>query len=67
MNVATMTEHEWKTIRIESALLDTIENHISKTRIFGAKKYFSRADFVKEACIQLLDKEQSKNKEVATR
>lgn len=65
MSVAIMTKHEWKTIRIEKPLVETIEKHISKARVFGAKKYFSRADFVKEACIQLLDKEN--NQEVATR
>jgi Arc/MetJ-type ribon-helix-helix transcriptional regulator len=48
----------WKTVKIQTGLSDAIDEFISKTARYGTRKYESRADFVQEACVKLLEEEQ---------
>ena len=55
----------WLTFKIERELGKEIDRFVSKVpKRYGSKKYLSRSDFVKRACVLLLEREQ---KEVIAR
>ncbi|MDN5844730.1 MAG: ribbon-helix-helix domain-containing protein [Candidatus Nitrosocosmicus sp.] len=60
MHSTILTHEKWAGVRLEKALCDTIDKFISKRFVYGSKKYDSRADFVKEACIELLNQEEQR-------
>lgn len=48
---------DWITVKIKDDLIKEIDKEIVNTRMFGASKYRSRSDFVKFACVALLQRE----------
>jgi len=64
-----MTEDDWMSVRIEKGLALEMDKLIASpsSRLFGSRKYTSRAHFVKTAIIKLLEQEakaSSSNKKV---
>lgn len=47
----------WITVKIQSELVSEIDKAISKSLRLGVPRYRSRSDFVKEACLKLLESE----------
>jgi hypothetical protein len=60
MSNTTTNTNEWITIKIERALSNQIDATISQVKRYGARKYLSKAEFVTEACIRLLEQEKAK-------
>lgn len=56
MNVKTK-DWDWVTIKVKENLVLEIDKVIAKGVRFGEPKYRSRSDFVKFACLELLQKE----------
>lgn len=44
----------WTQVRIELALMREVDKIVESVHVFGARKYFSRSDFAKEAVLKLL-------------
>jgi len=57
-----MTKDDWITVWLEKSLIREIDKFIlsPKSRHFGSKRYTSRPDFVRDACIKLLEEETKK-------
>jgi metal-responsive CopG/Arc/MetJ family transcriptional regulator len=49
-----VTKDPWTQVRIEFALMQEVDKVIQRERVYGARKYFSRSDFVKDAVLRLL-------------
>jgi len=64
-----MGKDDWITCWVEKALVQEIDKYIAspKSKYFGSKKYTSRPDFIRDACLRLLEKETGKKVEVAAR
>ena len=56
---------EWRGIRVRMSLFKEIEHFLINQNAtkYGTPKYDSKADFVEKACIMLLEKERSREKE----
>lgn len=50
-------DFDWVTIKVKEDLVHEIDKEIANTIKFGVPKYRSRSDFVKFACLALLQKE----------
>lgn len=44
----------WTQVRIEFGLMQEVDKVVQREKVYGAKKYFSRSDFVKDAVLRLL-------------
>jgi Arc/MetJ-type ribon-helix-helix transcriptional regulator len=55
-----ITHMEWSGVRLEKSLVDAIDRFISsqKSTNHGVRRYHSRTDFVREACLRMLDQEE---------
>jgi len=55
----SVMDNTWSQVRLETALTNIIDKTIKHVSISGTgvKKYHSRSDFAREACIELLKKE----------
>jgi metal-responsive CopG/Arc/MetJ family transcriptional regulator len=53
MTVKSSSE-TWTQVRIEMGLMREVDKVIEGVHVFGARKYWSRNDFVKEAVLRLL-------------
>jgi metal-responsive CopG/Arc/MetJ family transcriptional regulator len=60
-------KQKWGGVNIEADLLEEVDKVVSRARDHGARKYLSRADFVREAIHNLLDKEAKKGEEIIVR
>lgn len=47
----------WSTFKLEQSLTNVIDQVVQELFIYGSKKYHSRSDFARVACIELLKKE----------
>jgi len=52
---------DWVTVKIKDDLVSEIDKEIVNSVRFGVPRYRSRSDFVKFACLALLQKERRKN------
>ena len=48
---------DWTSVRLETTLASLIDNVIKELFVYGSRKYTSRSEFTKTACIDLLKKE----------
>ena len=46
---------EWTQVRIEFGLMQEVDKIVQQEKVFGARKYYSRGDFVKAAVLRLLE------------
>lgn len=58
---SNVSKDAWTQVRIESALMLEVDKVIQRERVYGARKYFSRSDFVKDATLRLLKEYDSNN------
>jgi metal-responsive CopG/Arc/MetJ family transcriptional regulator len=49
----------WTQVRVEIALMREVDKIIEGVHVFGARKYWSRNDFVKDAVLRLLQEYQT--------
>lgn len=57
----TDTNDAWTQVRIEFGLMQEVDKVVQQEKIFGARKYFSRSDFVKDAVLRLLEDYHTRN------
>lgn len=48
---------DWTSVRLETTLASLIDSVIKELFVYGSRKYTSRSEFTKTACIDLLKKE----------
>jgi metal-responsive CopG/Arc/MetJ family transcriptional regulator len=58
----TDTNDAWTQVRIEFGLMQEVDKVVQQEKVFGARKYFSRSDFVKDAVLRLLEDYHTRNK-----
>jgi hypothetical protein len=59
-----MYNNEFTTIRVQSDLSDVLEGYIKATKQRGIRKYLSKTDFVREACLHLMAEEEGSGKDL---
>lgn len=47
----------WSTFKLEQSLTNVIDQVVQELFVYGSRKYHSRSDFARVACIELLKKE----------
>lgn len=46
----------WETLKVQKELVEAIDDFIGRTDVNGVRLFGSRADFVKEACLDYLSR-----------
>lgn len=54
----TVTDDKWTQVRVEVGLIREVDKIVHRETIFGARRYFSRNDFVKDAILRLVQQYQ---------
>lgn len=57
----------WETIKLQKELIDAIDDFISRTGKDGIRRFDSRADFVREACLRYFAKNVGEREILVTR
>jgi metal-responsive CopG/Arc/MetJ family transcriptional regulator len=52
----------WTQVRVELGLMREVDKVIERVHVFGARKYWSRSDFAKEAILKLLQEYETRPK-----
>lgn len=53
-----MVDADWTQVRVEVGLVREVDKIVQRERVFGARRYASRNDFVKDAVLRLVQQYQ---------